>query len=68
MSTTTSGDNLVNDDDFVENDTWNNEHAESNSGEKSAAARHKPKWRNIEQYWEERRLREQLKDFLRDED
>lgn len=28
----------------------------------------KPRWRSIEQYWEERKLRERLKDYLVDED
>lgn len=34
----------------------------------TAISRYKPKWRTIEQYWEERRLREHLKDYLADEE
>lgn len=32
-----------------------------------AATARAPRWRSIEQYWEARRLREQLKDYLVDE-
>lgn len=69
MPNSASGDSLIHDDDFADGDTWTEDNSETKGAQKPAAsARYAPKWRNIEQYWEERRLREQLKDDLLDEE
>ncbi|MEK7322366.1 MAG: hypothetical protein AABZ84_04725 [Pseudomonadota bacterium] len=55
-------------DDFADGETWTDDTSEAGATQKSApVARYAPKWRNIEQYWEEKRLREQLKDDLLDD-
>jgi len=63
MSTSTGNDNLI--DDVDENF---NEGAEAALERPVAAGRAKRRWRSIEQYWEERRLREHLKDYLVDDE
>ncbi len=66
MPKSTDNDNLI-DNDLSEGEVWS-EGAEAIERQVNAGARNTPKWRSIEQYWEERRLREHLKDYLVDED
>lgn len=63
MSTSTGNDNLI--DDVDENF---NEGTEAALVRPAIAGRTKRRWRSIEQYWEERRLRERLKDYLVDDE
>lgn len=63
MSTSTGNDNLI--DDVDENF---NEGTEAARARPAIAGRTKRRWRSIEQYWEERRLREHLKDYLVDDE
>lgn len=67
MPKSANDEGLVSVEDFAEGETWGDGNAETGGTQKPAtAARYAPKWRNIEQYWEEKRLREQLKDDLLD--
>ncbi len=68
MPKTANDERLVAVDDFADGETLTNDTRETGGSQKSApVARYVSKWRNIEQYWEEKRLREQLKDELLDD-
>lgn len=65
MPKTTSNDNTT-EVDLIDDEVWT-EGTEATVAP-APPVRNKPKWRTIEQYWEERRLREQIKDYLADEE
>ena len=62
--------NLAPDDDILDEDhDWSEPAAETLFRDRGKpVSRGGPKWKAIEEYWEEKRLRNALKDYLTDED
>ena len=70
MAKSTRDDNLAQDDDFLdEGNDWNEPPSENIPQERDKSVpRGGPKWKAIEEYWEEKRLRDALQDYLSEED
>ena len=67
MSKGTRDNNLAQDDDFF--DEWNEPLADNIPQEQGkSVSRSGPKWKAIEDYWEEKRLRDALQDYLGEEE
>ena len=67
MSKGTRDNNLAHDDDFF--DDWNEPLADNIPQERGkSVSRGSPKWKAIEDYWEEKRLRDALQDYLGEEE
>lgn len=67
MSKSPGSDNLAQDDDFIDDGNEWIESAPDNTLAPEAAkplARSGPKWQAIEEYWERKRLRDALRDYL----
>ena len=70
MAKSTRDDNLAQDDDFLdENSDWSDLLADKLPQDRGkSASRDTPKWKAIEDYWEEKRLRDALQDYLSEEE
>ena len=70
MSKGTRDENLAQDDDYIDD---GNEWSEAVSDDAlpeggKAASRGRPKWKAIEEYWEQKRLKDALQDYPSEED
>lgn len=70
MSKTTRDDNLAQDDGFLdESNGWSESATDKIPQEQAkSVSRDGPKWKAIEEYWEKKRLRDALQDYLTEED
>jgi hypothetical protein len=71
MSKSPGSDNLAQDDDFLDDGNEWTDSASDNAlatEEAKPPARSGPKWQAIEVYWERKRLRDALQDYLTEED
>jgi hypothetical protein len=71
MSKSPGSDNLAQDDDFIDDgNEWTEPAADGALAPEEAKplARSGPKWQAIEEYWERKRLRDALQDYLTEED
>ena len=70
MAKGTRNNNLAQDDDFLdESGDWNEPLTDITTQERyKSVSRNGPKWKAIEDYWEEKRLRDALQDYLSEEE
>ena len=70
MSKGSRDNNLAQDDDFLDDSNdWNEPLAEHIPQDRyKSVPRSGPKWKAIEDYWEEKRLRDALQDYLGEEE
>ena len=70
MSKGTRDDNLAQDDDYLDDSNdWNDTATDFVSPERGKqTSRDRPKWKAIEEYWEQKRLKDALRDYPSEED
>ena len=70
MANSTRDDNLAQDDDFLEEGgEWSDPVNDNLPQERDKShPRNGPKWKAIEEYWEQKRLRDALQDYLSEEE
>lgn len=70
MSKGTRDENLAQEDDYLDDSNdWNDTTTDYVQPERDKqAARGRPKWKAIEEYWEQKRLKDALQDYPSEED
>ena len=70
MSKSTRDDNLAQDDDYLDDSNdWSEPATDDIPQERDKPRSHgRPKWKAIEEYWEKKRLKDALQDYLSEED